>query len=119
MIIMLLSLKREKWVYPSSNHLLNLIPVEQYKKEPIHCRYTKFKQGRLEVFPLPVGNFYQTIIIIMQLFHLLKERLNIPIIPVMLIYISIIWLVNVIDQLKDTKIFLVRKIYLKRSKKMT
>ena len=58
-----LSTKREKWVYESSNHLFTVVPVEQPNKNLSNRRYTKVKQGGLEVFPVPVFNSYQTFII--------------------------------------------------------
>ena len=72
--------------------------------------HTKVKQGRLEVFPVPVGNFYQTFIIIMRLFHLLKGRLNMPIITALLLWIANICRIHLIDPLNSTKIFLVRQL---------
>ena len=102
-----LSLKREKWVYASSNQIYALVPVEQSNKKPIHRKDTEFKQGRLEVFKLPVGNSYQTLYIIMRFFHLLKGGLNIPIITALLIWIATICHINVIEPLKSTNIILV------------
>ena len=102
-----LSIKREKWVYESSNRFFTVVPVEQPNKKPIHRRYTEVKQVGLEVFPVTLDNYYQTFIIIMRFFRSLKGRLKIPITPVTLICISIICRINVIDQLKSTKIFLI------------
>ena len=106
-IMIWLSLKREKWVYASSNHIYTVIPVEQSNRKPIFRMDTEVKQGGLDFFTLPVGNFYQTLDIIMWFFHLLKGGLNIPIITALLICIATIFCINVIEPLKSTKIILV------------
>ena len=105
--MILLSLKRGKWVYESSKHIFTVVLVYQYNHKPIHRKYTEVKQGRLKVFPVPLGNFYQTFAIIMRLFHLLKGRLDIIIIPVLLICISTICRIKVTEPLKSTNILLV------------
>ena len=106
-IMIWLSLKREKWVYEYSKRLFTVVPVEKYNKKPSYRRDTEVKQGGLENFPVPAGNLFQTFIIIMCLFHLLKERLNMQIITALLIWIDTILHINFIDPLKSTKIFLV------------
>ena len=95
-IMIWLSLKKKNWVYSYSNHIYTVVPVDQYNKKPIHRKDTEVNQGRLEVFPVTVGNFYQTLDIIMRFFHLLKGGLTIPIITVLLIWISTIWHINFI-----------------------
>ena len=102
-----LSFKREKWVYASYNHIYTVVHVDQYNKKPIHRKDTDDKQGRLEVFTLQVGNFYQTLDIIIRFFHLLKGGLTIPIITSLLIWIATIFRINVIEPLKSTNILLV------------
>ena len=84
-----------------------MVHVEQYNKKPIHRKDTDVKQVRLEVFTLQVGNFYQTLDIIIRFFYLLKGGLTIPIITSLLIWIATICRINVIETLKSTKRLLV------------
>ena len=109
-IMIRLSLRREKWVNPSSNYIFTMVPAKQSNNKLSNRRYTKVKQVRLEVFTLPVGNFYQTFSIIMRFLHLLKGRLNIPIITALLLWIATIWHIKVIDRLKATNMYLVGKL---------
>ena len=53
-------LKREKWLYVSSNHLFNVTPVYQPNKKPIPWRDTGLKKGRLYFLPLALGNLDHT-----------------------------------------------------------
>ena len=106
-IMILLSLRREKWIYPSFNHLFTTVSVEQSNKKLSYRRYIKVIQVRLEVFLVPEGKFYQTFSIIMRFFNLLKGRLNMPTITMILLWIATIWRIKVIGQLKSTNIYLV------------
>ena len=37
------SLKRENWVYASSNNIFTVVPVDKYNKNLSNRRYNKFK----------------------------------------------------------------------------